>query len=84
MGVHAAEIGGYEAFGDYFGMGRGCVVCDKNLFDEGLEGLGVDVVYLLGLVGLVWHFGVECGLDVGFCCFTGWFGVVDCPVEVLL
>ena len=56
-------------------MRWGGVVCDEDLFDEGLEGGGVDVVGLVGFVGLVGHFGFGLGgFDVGFCCFRSWVG----------
>lgn len=43
----------------------------------------VDVVHLLGLVGLVWHFGFWCGFGLAFCCFTNRFGVVLCRFDDL-
>lgn len=47
-------------------MGWGCVVCDEDLLDEILEVFVVDVVHLLGLIGLFCHLDVwsEVDLDI--------------------
>lgn len=56
--VHAAEVSCDETFCDYGGVVGGCVVCDEDLGDEGLEVDWSDIVHLLLLLlGGVGHGG---------------------------
>lgn len=73
VGIHAAEVSCDETFCDYGGVVGGCVVCDEDLGDEGLEVGWFDIVHLLLLLllGGVGHGGcfvleIQLLLGLGF------------------